>query len=227
MKLHTSLLILFLAVSLCDQGNASDLYIKASYGESSALDQELSDDLIINNSEDIEGSAAYAIAAGYQFSPYLAAEISHASLSNFDFNESYKGWYGYDPYRSYNITHNDTLKITSRSTGLSTIFSTNIENQFFAGVKIGLQQFQTKWQETQTRAGYYFDIDPNSGDRYPTKDIATELDSYQRQKSGFGVHYGAIFGLKVHSWHMGLEHTIQGLENTEANMSAVFITKNF
>lgn len=202
-----------------------NFYLKSAYGHVDPDVEELEEYLDIKLSD----PKGYSITLGYRINRFLAVEGGYTDLGEAEgeyqdsYSDSYtysNGWREDDTY-SEKIT--GSLGATSKMLGM--LVSTDMNEKFTAGLRLGIQRWEAEVKATRlSTIGYelYDDrgilIDFGAlGD--PISESATD--------DGSDAYYGVTVGWAERNWVLSLEHTIFEMEDQKPSLSAIALSYNF
>ncbi|WP_346837857.1 outer membrane beta-barrel protein [Microbulbifer sp. SAOS-129_SWC] len=209
-----------LAVAFSASASASDLYLRASYGQASTYNNEFFHDYSV----EFKDSNAYSITAGYEINPHLSIETTYADLSNYE-DSKLNPYRSYDPFAIHDTTLKENTDLDVKTLAFGFLLSTDMNKRYFAGLRAGYQSWRTKWTHSTKEKGTIYYSDPD-GNQYPPEAI-DDYQSLDYKTSGNHPYYGVIAGWKQHNWRIGIEHTIYMLDTNDSAMSALFISRSF
>lgn len=222
---YTALAILIALSSTGVYAAEKPFYLKASLGY---MQFDSKDSFAVK--EDLN-STGYALTFGYRINDYIAIEGGRANLGNisrdYEFtvrdNEIY---YDYDEIvvENYNYKSTNETKLKSYSLGLA--FSTQIQQNLNAGIRLGVHQWcvdtSGRSEYSGTRSWYTEDRELVSVEPYNNS-----YDWGSSKNSGSNPYYGAEVNWTTGDWGFSLEHTIYEIQDDSANLSSVGVTYSF
>ncbi|WP_444887323.1 hypothetical protein [Microbulbifer sp. JMSA008] len=190
----------------------NNFYLKSTYG---AVDTDISTQKLqgLNIPDNLSNPKGWSFTLGYQLNNYIALEGGFVDLGDAEGREYDIVAVDYDDIFARNFKK--TINTQTQIVGL--FFSTNINRDFYAGIRTGYQfwdeHFQTKWESNYLN---------QSG-----KITGTFEGSYHRTNNGSDPYYGISAGWNYINWSLSLEHTIFEMEERKPNFSSLALTYNF
>lgn len=187
------------------------------------------DDRFLPEDDEYSNATGYSVTFGYQYNNFLALEAGRILLgtAETDYRRMIDYGYSYNDdervQKTYLVNGEDEFESRSAAVGLA--LHTDIGNNFHAGVRLGVHEWQWEISKAYTEVGQYnmYDGDGNLID-------SIDIDSVGRYKykdSGFDSYYGAALGWDSNEWTLGLEHTIYVLDERKPSLSAIALTYRF
>ncbi|WP_428821344.1 hypothetical protein [Microbulbifer sp. MCCC 1A16149] len=220
---YASLLSLVIA-TLSGNAAAGDFYFRLGYGEAQIPDAgEFQYELYRYDRP--PKSNVYNLDLGYEINRHISVDFRYANLSDFKGKKSADDNYG-DGYLLWIGTIDQTSELELKSAGISVSVTTDSTRPYFAGLKLGYQYWDAQWDHQVHSYGTDYDIEFFSGDIIGETDYDVTWEN-TGSDSGFQENYGAIVGLNIASWQIGLEHMLYAIDEGDSGVTSLFVGKRF
>ena len=187
----------------------------------------------VSESVDFENPRSYSINIGYRINHYIAVEAGYTNFGKHNVRYRYPGYYGSLAAVGWETQATDTYKakISGTTKTLGVVLSTDTTRQFSAGVRAGINLWNTR-----AEVNYDYDqvdrtlIDPAGG--VEADNIAESHYGYQESRlssdlSGEDAYFGAFVTWRIGRWAYTLDHTLYKTDEVEPTVSSLALDYAF
>ncbi|GAB2510266.1 hypothetical protein [Microbulbifer agarilyticus] len=221
-KWNLIFLVSLVVMTFSFNASAGDFQFRFGYGKAEAPN---TDDMPYPYNYSVEKANTFFFDFGYSINQYISIDLRYANLADLQDMDSSSDYFVHDYYVLDGV-QDQTAELNIQSLGLAATITTDSTRPYYAGLKLGYHYSDTEWHQKIHSFGTRLELD------YVSQDVLSESEyDWTRQDniegSGFNENYGAIVGINISNWQIGLEHMLYALKNGDSQATTLFIGKKF